>query len=866
MKLRGVIRFVLRDSRGAGGNLLFFVACVSIGVAAVVAVDGLALAIDEGLRSQSRELLAADIAVQGRRPLPDELDDVLHDVAPEAERIDVRELATMAGAVSESGTISRSRLCELKVVEGDYPFYGTLEIVPAASLAQLLDESHAVLAPELMAGLGLELGDTVRVGGADFVVAGVVHDEPDRLDFALTLGPRIFLSSDGFERTSLLGVGNRVKYRALLRVPGNPVEPELDRIRDALVAGVSEAERMRFETHFEAQPGVRRGLERFAKFLGLVALLSLVLGGIGVAEVVRSWLRARTIGIAVWRVTGLRSREILLLHVAHVVLFALIGSAIGAAVGGAIPFLLPVLMPDLLSADLIPGWQPMALARGVGLGVGVALLFALTALTAVWQVPPALVLRSAADPLPAPRSVRVLVFFALAAGLFASAWIQGGRADHAGWFTGGFAALALVLFLGARALVWMAGAIPRGKLGPAVAHGVAALARPGAGTIGAIVSLGLGTLVVTGMALIETRLRSELLGALPNDAPSVFLVDVQPDQWDGVEAVLADGGADRIDMVPVIMARLSAIGDQTVESLSAREDPDGSVAEAGDGSRGNGESDEREERGPRRWALTREQRLTWLEELPDSNRITAGELWSDPDRAEVSLEEGFAENLDVEVGDSLTFDVQGVPFELLVSSLRSVEWESFDINFFVVVEPGVLDDAPQMLLAAARIEPAAEDPIQDRLVESFPNVTMLRVRPIIEKVATLLGRIALGVRFLGGFTILAGIAILAGSVGATQFRRAREVALLKTLGVTRRGVLQLFAMEFALSGCVAGALGGLGAYVLSWGFLERVVEIESELPPLGLALAIVMTAGLAVIAGIGASLRALRVRPLESLR
>ncbi len=865
MKLGGILRFVRRDSRGSRGSLVFFVACVAIGVAAVVAVDGVARAIDAGLRSRSRELLAADIAVQGRQPLPAELDAAIARVAPDAERIDVRELATMAGALSAAGDVERSRLCELKVVDAAYPFYGELTLEPAGRLADLLDASTAVVAPELMSGLGLAVGDTVRVGGADFRVAAVVLDEPDRLDFALVLGPRVFLSSAGFDRTSLLGVGNRVKYRALLRLPGNPVEDELDRVKDELDDSIPATVRLRFETHFEAQPGVRRGLERFASFLGLVALLSLVLGGIGVAEVVRSWLRSRTIGIAVWRVMGLRPREILVLHVAHIVVFALIGSVLGAVLGGAVPFALPALMPDLLSADLVESWQPLALLRGIGLGVGVALLFALSALTAVWRVSPALVLRSDAEPLPAPRLVRIGALLLLGGGLFASAWIQGGRADYAGWFTGGLAVLALLLFLGARALVWCAGVLPRGRFGPTVAHGIAALARPGVGTVGAIVSLGLGTLVVTGMALIERRLQSELRGALPENAPSVFLVDVQPDQWEAVERVLADGGADRIDMVPVIMARLAAIRGDTVASL---------VEDRGDDDeRERGERDEGDRR-PRRWALTREQRLTWLDELPDSNRVTArlaanaadDVLWRDPERDEISLEEDYAENLGVGVGDSIAFDVQGLEFEFLVSSLRQIEWESFDINFFVVVEPGALDDAPQMLLAAARVASSAEDAIQDQLVQSFPNVTMLRIRPILEKVADLLGRIALGIRVLGAFTILAGVAILAGSVGASRLRRGNEVALLKTLGVTRRGVLQLFAMEFALSGLVAGALGAAGAYALAWGFLEHVVELEADLPPLGFVLAMGLTATLAVTAGIAASLRALRARPIESLR
>ena len=848
MKASGILLFLLRESRGGIGRLGFFTACVAIGVAAVVAVAGMSAAVEEGLRSHSRELLAADLAVQAYRELPDELDAALEELAPGSQRMDVRELATMCGAFGADGKIARSRLAELKVVDGDYPWYGALELQPAGVLAELLDETAAVLAPELLSGLGLALGDTVRIGGADFRIAGLVVDEPDRLDFQITLGPRVFLSRAGFDRTDLLGVGNRVKYRALVRVPGNPTKEVLEDLRDGLRESLADHPGLRYETHFDAQPGVRRGLERFESFLGLVALLSLIVGGIGVAQVVRAWLEAKSMDVAVWRSLGLRPREVLGLQLLHAALLALAGSLIGALLGGVVPFVLPRVAPGLLSPDLVRGWQPLAVLRGVALGVGVAVLFALPALTAVWRVPPALVLRSEAAPLAAPRVVRALAFAVLFGGLFASAWIQGGDALHALWFTAGLSALALSLWLGARLLIRVAASIPRRRLGPYLAHGFAALARPGAGTVGAIVALGLGALVVLGMAAVQARLSDELEGVLPEDAPSVFLVDVQPDQWEGVERILAEGGATEVQAVPVLMARLTAIDGKSVRELM--------------------EEREREPDGRRRsrWGLTREQRLTWLTDLPESNRIVAGELWGDPEAAEVSLEEDFADGLGVGLGSRLAFDVLGFPVELVVTSLRAVEWESFAVNFYVVVEPGVLDDAPQMRLAAAKVDAAEEDRVQNRLVEGYPNVTMLRVRSILEKVRNLLAKIALGVRLLGGFTVLAGLAILAGSVGATQLRRARETALLKTLGVTRRGVLGLFLTEFLLSGAVASALGVLGAWMLAWAFLEHVVELEAELSPGVFVVGGIMTTLLAVLAGLATSARALRVRPLETLR
>jgi putative ABC transport system permease protein len=297
--------------------------------------------------------------------------------------------------------------------------------------------------------------------------------------------------------------------------------------------------------------------------------------------------------------------------------------------------------------------------------------------------------------------------------------------------------------------------------------------------------------------------------------------------------------AARIEMVPVIMARYA--GARVAGEIGAPQ----SSAE---------------------WATSREQRLTYLQELPDSNRIVEGELWSDPDYFEISMEVGYAESLGVKLGDLVSFRIQGVPIELRLTSLREVSWESFEINFFLVVEPGVLEEVPQFRLAAALLDPEAEDRVQNNLVKDYPNITFLRVRPIIEKVSRLLERIALAVRFLGSFTILAGIVILAGSVGASQARRGREVALLKTLGVTRSGIRRMFLTEFALSGLVAGCLGVLGAFALSWSFLELVLKFESQLPWWVLVPAILGTALLATLAGLAASARALRETPVQSLR
>jgi putative ABC transport system permease protein len=319
---------------------------------------------------------------------------------------------------------------------------------------------------------------------------------------------------------------------------------------------------------------------------------------------------------------------------------------------------------------------------------------------------------------------------------------------------------------------------------------------------------------------------------------------VQPDQWADARELLQEHGATAISSVPVVTARLAAIDGRPVDELAA---------ERGEGRRGS-------------WTLTREQRLTWLDALPGDNVIVEGSLWSVPERDEVSLEADFARDLGVDLGSTLTFDVQGIEVELLVTSLRRVEWRSFGINFFLVVEPGVLEEAPHFRLAAARLPEGSEQALQDRLAAQFPNVTLLRVRPILDRVFDLLGRAARGLRVLGGFTIAAGLAILAGAVAAGHLRRAREAALLKTLGVPRRHVALLFAIEHALVGLVAGAIGAGSAVLASRIFLQRALELAPETPWATPLFLLGGGALLACLAGLAASARALASPPLRTLQ
>jgi putative ABC transport system permease protein len=842
MSARLYLRMLWRELRGSPVRVTFFVACLSIAVAALVAVATVGSAVEQGLRSHARELLGGDLAVEARnRPLP-ELTSFLPAPLRDAPRVGIALLATMVR--SESG---RSRLCELKAVDDmRYPLAGRLELEPSRPLASLLDDDSVLVARELLTELSLEPGGRLSVGNRSFRVAGVVAREPDPHGFTFTLGPRVLLTRRALEQTGLLAFGSRVLYRSVLSLP-QLSEHQLNELKrtlsDALGSHVS------VETRFEAQPALRTSFARVQPYLGLVALLSLLVASIGVAQIVAAWLAQAVRDTAILRCLGVTPRELLALYLGHVVVLGALGSALGASLGALAPWGIARWAPRLLPPELLQaGFALGPVVRALALGIVVPALFSLPSLLAVHRVPPGLVLRNEAEPLPVPKRTRAVALGSALLALVASAYLQTGQLPTALWFSAGFALLAGVLALAARGVVAALGGLRSARLPAWLWHGAAALRRPGSAAIGSMVALGLGTTVVLSMQLMEDTLQRDLALALPRDAPSLFLLDVQEDQWGPLVALARAQGATDTRSVPVAMARLTAIDGSTVDKLvKARP--------------GNPNEQSRAH-----WVLTREQRISWSEQLMPDNRIVEGALWSRPGVNEVSVEANFARDLGVKLGSVLLFDLQGVPVSLTVTSLRTVEWRSFSANFFLVVEPGVLDAAPHTRLGTVRIAQARERSLQDQLSARFPNVTVLRVRELAERAIAVMQQLSIAVRVLGGFALVTGIAILVGAVAASGTRRVREAAVLRALGVRRRHIAGLLAVEYALRGGVAGLLGAAGAYGLTYASCRYLLELQAAPSWFACVVALLVVVALSVAGGWVASARALLVLPREVLR
>ncbi|MFM2418071.1 MAG: hypothetical protein RL385_2794 [Pseudomonadota bacterium] len=823
MSFRFALRMVWRLSRRGGLRLFTFVACVAIGVASVVGVGCIADTLERSLRTESRALLGGDIAVESRAPLP-----ALATWLPAGLAAHTRTAALTLFSSMVRNARGESRLAEIKAVSAPtgYPLAGELVVEPASPLAQLLDRESVLVGDELESALGLRIGDPLFVGERAFRVAGFVKGESTPVAFTMQLGPRVLMRADALDGTGLLTFGSRVRYRMLLAFPAAQSEADLAGTKAEIARRLpTENGQVSVESRSEAQPALRMPLRRVEHVMALVALLALLVASAGVALLTSAWLTETQPETAVLRCLGLRPREVVLIYAGHLLLVSALGSALGIAGGELLPQCLRLAEPGLLPVHTFELSLGPAL-RGLLLGVCLPLAFSLRALSQVWRVPPLLVLRSDVEALRAPRSLQAGFVLVVILAVLWAACVASEDIRAALGFVALGAAMSLVLWFGTRILARLLGALPHARMSPLLWHGLSAISRPGSLAAGTAVTLGVGTLVVLSVRLVEGLLLHTLSTALPEHAPSVFLVDVQPAQWDGVQDLAREHGATSIDSAPVIMGRLSAIDGVPVSALLKTRE---------------GETNERNRA---QWVLTREQRITIARSLPTDNRIIAGKL----------------------LGSVLRLDVQGVPFDLTVTSLREVEWRSFHVNFFLVAEPGPLDDAPQFRIAAVNTAKERETELRNALAARYPNISVISVRGMLERAAQMFSQAAMGVRFIGAFAVGTGVMVLMGAVLSSQLKRRREIALLKTLGLRRVEILSMYAVEYALIGAVSGIVGAGFGYGLVLAFARLALELESQ-PSLAwtfgfAALSVLLSVG----AGLLASLRSLAVMPAEILR
>jgi len=898
-------RVAWREMRASRAKFGFVLLSVAIGVAALTGVRGFSQAFQKALLGDARSLMAGDLSARLFRQTTAKENEQL-DALKGVERTTVTETVSMASVAGDPVPL----LVSLKAVDpAKYPFYGRVVLNPAGNLRDVLTDDTTVVDENLLVRLNAKVGDRLKIGNKVFRIAAVIVREPDRMSAGVGLGPRVMITRQALQEAGLLGLGSRATERYLFKL--DDPKQEIAGVRAQLEKILPDALVNDFR---ETNPALTNGLDHATGLLSLICLVAMVLGAIGVGMAMRAHLQQRIEVLAIMKSMGATSGDILRIYLLQTVFLGLAGGLIGVLLGLGVEYAFPTLLGSLLPLrpPLAMAVRPMTLALATG--ILTTILFCLPPLLDVRHVRPIAVLRRIVEeggvgagwstgfkPGPVQRMLWALTMFTGLA--FLGIWMIGlGRHHHhhrwalgalavdlavmlavifygwwwpkvrerklqwasiavivaglAGiatalsdswmigkWFAAGLvAALVVILGLSAALLRGLRAFLAKTRLHlpSSLRHGLANLYRPGNQSAAVLAALGTGVMLILTVYLMQSAVVREMRSEVAPGTPNIFLVDIAPEEIAGVKSLLGKqpGVEGSLETVPVISAHMVSIDGTSVENLKVKNYPK---------------------------RLLRSVSLTWSQDEPTGTKILNGKWWGKSDDSGLAVVEWVAERLQLHVGSQVAFEVSDRTITTRVAAIYRVDGGHAFARSEFVLAPKQVEDVPATWYGAIHFAPKDIGQMERALFAAYPTITVISLADILQTVQDVMGHITLVIRFLAGFSILAGAVILASSIASTRFRRIREVVVLKTLGATRSRIAQVFSVEFAVLGLLAGVVGTVFANLLARILLHRM-QVVYHLDWHGTLLTVIATALLAVVTGWVASFRILGQKPLEVLR
>jgi putative ABC transport system permease protein len=849
---RTALKIAWRDLRSAPAKFAFVILAVAVGVGALTGVRSFSRAFHDLLLREARTLMAADISVRVFAMPTAEENAVMLDLEKRGlRRTQITETLTMANTAAVPDPV----LVSVKAVDpAVYPFYGTVKLDPAAPLRRVLDDQTAVVSDDLLIRLKARVGDSVRLGGQEFHIAAVLVSEPDRMTGSLNIGPRVMISREGLGRTGLISIGSRAAQRYLFRLP--PGGPDVQQVRNILKRAFPES---MIADYRETHPIITRGLDRATTFLSLISLIALILGALGVAAAMHAHLQQKMDSIAILKCLGARSGQVLRIYLAQTLALGLAGGVLGVALGTLVQRAFPALIGRFFPVQPRMGLDLVPATQGLAIGILTTLLFTLPPLLGIRGVRPAIVFRrEMAEARPAwlkrwsrsREAILTAVAILASIGLIA-AWLAGTKPAEAlrtgAYFAGGLlvclavmAGVAWLLLRGLRLLLrGSARALPA-----TLRQGAANLYRPGNHAQTVLVTLGTGVMFTLTVYLVQHSMLEEMMQNAPPGMPNVFLLDIPGPQRPALADLLKkQKGVERPpEVMSSVAVRLVSVNGVPVEKLGLQE-------------------------WGRRFLRTRA--ATTVAARPRETQILSGAWWDGkhpPAEPAVCAAEEAAHILHLSAGETLEWSAWGRTIRTRLACIQRTDSVRMAARFEFIFSPGSLDGFPAIYYGSVRVKPRDVPALQRAVYEKMPTITVVNMADVLEIVQQVVDQIALVVRFVSAFTIMAGAIILASSVAGTRFRRIREVVILKTLGATRRRVAGIFSMEFLVLGGAAGLLGTALATGFAALVVKRLLKSEFHFEPSMALLSVLLTALVANAAGWLASYRILGQKPLEVLR
>ena len=836
------LRFALREMRGGLRGFYVFIACIALGVMAIAGVGSVSSSLGDGLAREGKVILGGDVSFSLiQREATDEEKKFV------AQRGRMSVAATMR-AMSQTSD-GRSALVELKAVDRHYPLYGELSLEPAMNLSALLAERDGVFgvaaAPALLARLNLKTGDRISVGATPFEIRAVLNSEPDKLAGGIDFGPRLLMSEAALRTTGLLQPGSLVRWRYRLSLP-DASEQATNAIADAAQAQLPDAG-WEIRSRTNASPQLARNVERFTQYLTLVGLTALLVGGVGVANAVKSHLDRKRDVIATLKAVGATGTRVFLIYLSQVMVLAVIGAVIGLALGAALPFLVAWIFGSIIPLPIEPDIYPAQLVLALLYGLLTAGAFALWPLGRAHDVPVSALFRDEIDS--QRRSPRwgysiatALVTLALAGTAIFLAYDR----RIAVFFIAAAAVVFIVLRIVAEGLMWAARHTPH-KGSALVRLAIANIHRPGALTPTVVLSLGLGLALLVTLVQIDGNLRRQFDAALPDKAPSFYFTDIPSVEAERFDAFIHAAAPDaKLERVPMLRGRIVSANGIKAEDLKPTTDA--------------------------AWVLQSDRGLTYANEVPAGSRLVEGKWWDADYNGPplVSFEKKLAEGLGLKLGDPVTVNVLGRPITATIANLRQVDWESLGINFVLVYSPGTFSSAPHTHIATLTYPNGSSVEQEDKLLkaaaDAFSMVTTVPVKEAIEAVAKLVQNLALGIRGASLITLLAAVLVLGGALAAGRRNRVYDAVILKTLGATRGRLLAAYGLEYLILGLATAIFGVAAGSIAAALVVTKVMNLSFVWLPGPAAAAAAIALFVTVALGLLGTFSALGQKPAAVLR
>ena len=838
------LRFAARELRGGLRGFYVLIFCIGLGVMAIAGVGSFSESLAGGLAREGRTILGGDVslALFHREASADERGSI-------SRHGRVSDAATMRAMARASG--ERNALVEIKAVDNLYPLYGTVTLDPVMPLADALASRDgafgAAVDVALLTRLDLKVGDRIEVGTSPIQIRAVLRNEPDKLAGGIGFGPRLLVSIDALRATGLLQPGSLVRWHYRVALNDNDAT---DRASKALIAN---AEARFPEAGWEirsrdnASPQLERNIERFTQFLTLVGLTALLVGGVGVANAVRSHLERRRDTIATMKSLGATGGRVFAIYLVQVMAIAAIGTIAGLMIGAALPFVIAGAFGAILPLPIEPALQWTQLGLAAMFGLLTALAFALWPLGRAHDIPVSALFREAVSGgWSLPRKPYLLAAIAVTLALAALSILLSYDRRIGTIFVVASAATFLLLYIFAGLIMRLAARLPRSKI-TALRLAIANIHRPGALTPSVVLSLGLGLAVLVIVVQIDGNLRRQFQQALPDRAPAFFFVDIQNSdggRFDDFIRKAAPGA--NVDREPMLRGRIVAANGIKAEELK----PTPQAA----------------------WALQSDRGITYSAAIPPGSRVVTGEWWpADYQGAPLlSMEKRIADGLGLKIGDNLTVNVLGRNITARIANLRVVDWQSLGINFVLVYSPNAFRGAPHTHIATltfAGETTAKEDAALLRdMARAFPAVTTVRVKDAVQAVGSIVGNLVLAIRGASLVTLIAAALVLAGALAASHHNRVYDAIILKTLGATRGRLIAAYVLEYTLLGLATAAFGVLAGSVAAWLVVTRVMNLSFVWLPLPALAAAAIALAVTVVFGLAGTFTALGQKPASVLR